>query len=315
LSAVAEEWRRGLGDDFASFREAFLQKTTRRAESHPCPDGCGCSHEVRPDSLVAVCQCDPPDCEDFAVAEADLVIWELNSLSLARALAQSLGVRAQVEPAGIAGVWEIGCVNGAAVPVFLSVQEAREDFRAGIAELAERIAGPFMMVAPTGTFLNSATRRMLAGGSMFLDLETQVTLNGNGTLSASKRARDQIAALVPKEEEDLSDEALRKAFAQILLAAKAQPGSIEAPIKDVFDLYCMKDLSSRQTAAKLNCSKATIINRLAEIQKLCGGVKPAKLRDHKPFFERMEKDLADPRARRIRRKDAAQGDDPADERD
>ena len=316
LGAVAEEWRRGLGDDFDVFREAFLLETTRSARSHPCLNGCGCSHEVPPGSRVAVCQCDPADCEDFEVAEADLLIWDLNCSSLGQALGRALGSTRRVEPAGVGGVWDVGELRGSSVRVLLSIQGTADEFRGAVAEISGQRMGPFLLIAPTGTFLSVASRQLLAGaGAKFLDLETHFGLNANGTLSANKQALDLVSALVPKEEEDLSDEALRKAYAQILLAAKAEPGGVEGPIKDVFDLYCMKDFSAREVAVKLKCSKATIINRLAEIRRLSGGLSPASLRDHKPFFERMDKDLTDPRARRLRRKDAASGDDPSGEND
>jgi hypothetical protein len=160
-----------------------------------------------------------------------------------------------------------------------------------------------------------ACQQLLTGsGAKFLDLETHVGLNANGTLSANKQARDLVATFAPEPaDEDLSDEDLRKIYAQVLLAAKAEPGSREGPIKEVFEFYCMKDFSAREVGIRLKCSKATIVSRLAELRKIAG-VSPDKLRSHKPFFERMEKDLADPRARKIRRKDAIQGDDPPDER-
>ena len=99
--------------------------------------------------------------------------------------------------------------------------------------------------------------------------------------------------------------------AQILLTAKDQSGVREAPLKEVFDLYCLKGFSAQQVALKLGCSKATVMLRLGTLRQLAG-VPAEKLRAYKPFFEQTESALRDPRARRVRRKDAAYGDDPAE---
>jgi DNA-directed RNA polymerase specialized sigma24 family protein len=112
--------------------------------------------------------------------------------------------------------------------------------------------------------------------------------------------------------EEVSDEELRRIYARVLLTAQGEVGWREAPIKEVFDFYCLKGFSAREVAVKLGCSKATVMNRLAALGKLAG-VPARELRVYKPFFERMEEDLRDPRARRVRRRDAAYGDDPPDE--
>jgi hypothetical protein len=51
------------------------------------------------------------------------------------------------------------------------------------------------------------------------------------------------------------------------------------------------------------------MNRLARLEQIAG-VHPEKLRAYKPFFEETEKALSEPRAKRIRREAAANGDDP-----
>ncbi len=67
--------------------------------------------------------------------------------------------------------------------------------------------------------------------------------------------------------------------------------------------------SAEEVRVKLRCSKATVINRLNTLRDTTG-VPADKLRAYKPFFDDIEKSLADPRAKRIRRKDAVHGDDP-----
>jgi hypothetical protein len=54
------------------------------------------------------------------------------------------------------------------------------------------------------------------------------------------------------------------------------------------------------------------MNRLVTLKGLAG-VPALELRAYKPFFERVERELTDPRARKVRGKAAAYGDDPPDE--
>src|SRR5947207_3433450 len=46
FSALPAVWRRHLGDDFETFRAAFLQKKATTVRSFPCPRNCGCAHCV-----------------------------------------------------------------------------------------------------------------------------------------------------------------------------------------------------------------------------------------------------------------------------
>jgi DNA-binding NarL/FixJ family response regulator len=64
----------------------------------------------------------------------------------------------------------------------------------------------------------------------------------------------------------------------------------------------MEALSAEQIARKCHCSKATIINRLRTIRRRTGA-SPDKLRTYSAQFERIENSLADPRARRISRRE------------
>jgi hypothetical protein len=116
---------------------------------------------------------------------------------------------------------------------------------------------------------------------------------------------------VQEEKVELSEQEQRRIYACMLLAAKDQAGTREAPLKDVFDFYCLKDFSAGEIALRLGCSKASVINRLATLREIAG-VPARYLRVYKPFFEAIEKSLTEPRARRVRRDAAAYGDDPTD---
>jgi DNA-directed RNA polymerase specialized sigma24 family protein len=111
-----------------------------------------------------------------------------------------------------------------------------------------------------------------------------------------------------KGSEELDDEALRKIYAAVLLTGRDEPGAREAPLKEVFDFYCVKGFSAQEVSVKLGCSKATVMNRLATLRKIAG-VPASELRTYKPFFEQTEKVLQEPRARRVRPEDAVYGDE------
>lgn len=63
------------------------------AFSYPCPQECGCAHEIiRHDSgrIVAVCRCEPWNCDDIPLEPADTMLVELNWAKLGRAIASAL---------------------------------------------------------------------------------------------------------------------------------------------------------------------------------------------------------------------------------
>jgi hypothetical protein len=196
------------------------------------------------------------------------------------------------------------------MPVVLVVHPGERGLAGVAAHLVARLKGRFVLLAPTGRLLDGQCQGLLASvGARFFDLESQLDLMASGRLAARKKAGQLFAPLLPGESEQFSDDDIRKIYGLVLLAAKDQKGSREGPMKDVFDLYCLKALSAGEVALKLGCSKTTVMNRLATLKKLAGV--PAKdLRAYKPFFEQMEKELTDPKAPRLRRKDAAYGDDP-----
>jgi len=110
-----------------------------------------------------------------------------------------------------------------------------------------------------------------------------------------------------KGSDELDDEAL-KMYAAILLTGRDEPGARGAPLKEVFDFYCVKGFSAQEVSVKLGCSKATVMNRLATLRKIAG-LPARELRAYKPFFEQAEKVLHEPRARRVRPEDALYGDE------
>src|SRR5688500_19761331 len=66
LVALPVAWRNRLEGNFDAVRTAFLRSRSGRGESFPC-ERCGCAHEVvehKGGALVAVCRCEPWNCDD-----------------------------------------------------------------------------------------------------------------------------------------------------------------------------------------------------------------------------------------------------------
>lgn len=318
LAGVAAVWERRVGAEFAVVRGAFLQVLPEPAASVPCPAECGCAHAVvRHDDgrIVAVCQCDPWNCDNFAVTEADLVEYALNGAKLGRALARAFGCEAKIGEVGVPGTRQVGALGGAALPIVLTIVHERWQFRSVVAELAARLRGGFVLLAPTNRFLDATAQELLGHARAgFCDLESTVTLLPGGTLQARKSGGELFSAYLPERPEEYSEEDVRRLYARVLLACDTDATTREAPLKRVFDLYCMAGLSAQDVALKLNCAKATVINRLARLREMTG-VSAEALRGYRPVFARIEASITDPRARQVRRKDAIYGDDAGEEGD
>jgi hypothetical protein len=210
-------------------------------------------------------------------------------------------------------VLQVGSFGSDGLPVVLCIQHEPGELRAALAELGLRLQRPFALLAPTGRLIDAHCHAMIASArARFFDLESNLSVMPSGLLVAAKNAGEMFGALLAERSEDVSEDELRRIYARVLVTAKEEKGTREAPIKDVFDLYCLKGFSAGEVAAKLDCSKATVMNRLATLKRLAG-VPAIELRTYKPFFERVERELTDPHARRLRRKAAAYGDDPSEE--
>jgi hypothetical protein len=259
-----------------------------------------------------VCRCESWNCDDIPLKEEDLVLLELNWSRLGRAIAKALGCEPKEAAFGVPGVIQVGSFGGDGVPVVLCIQHEPGELRAALAELGLRLQRPFALLAPTGRPMDAHCHAMIASArARFFNLESSLKLMPSGLLGAAKQGAELFGALLAVPAEEISEEELRRIYAQILLTAKEQSGVREAPLREVFDFYCLKGFSAQEVAVKLGCSKATVMNRLGTLRELAG-VAAEKLRAYKPFFEQTERALRDPRARRLRRKDAAYGDDPAE---
>jgi len=304
LIGVPAIWRAALGDAFTAF-STFLRACPRVATSLPCPRQCGCAHEIirHPDgAVVAVCRCEPWNCEDLHPAPGELTLLELNSPKLARALCHALALQPTSAPSiSTQPSVQVGSYSAGHVPVILTFESDPGAFGGQVAELTARLRQPFILLAPSSSPLDAAAQELLANvGAGFFSLDACVRLTPQGALEPAKSPQELFARLRPEPQEAADEDIARKAFALVEQLDSEDP--VKGPSAlTVFRLYCLEELSATQIARRCGSSKTSIMRRL-ELIRAKTGVAPARLRRLCPYFEKLEADLADSRARHIHRK-------------
>jgi hypothetical protein len=311
---VPAGWRALLGADYDAVAAAFLRPTAMQAGSYPCPRQCGCAHRVVrfPDGkIVAACECDPWNCDDLRLQPEDAVLWEVNWTRFSAGLRRAFELDRIEQDFGLPRTRQIGTWSADAVPVILTIQSDRPEFREVVAHLAAGVGRPFILLAPTSRFVDVSSLQLLrfARAAVF-GLDTQVTLMPSGLLRPRRRPGEIFAAFADGPKAPV-EETARQAFAMVK-ALDAKEPQREASLLTVFRLYCVEGLSAEVTAQRCGCSKGTILNRLNQIRRRIG-VDPGKLRAYSAQFEAIEKSLSDDRARRIHRRSAL--DDPEEDDD
>ena len=136
-----------------------------------------------------------------------------------------------------------------------------------------------------------------AGAALF-DLQSTLTFTPSGALVPLKTPGELFAQFTPQPKE-IDLDATARAFA-LIEQLEAQTNLPPPTTMTVFRLCCKEALTAAEAARRCECSKATILNRLALIRKRTG-IDPARFRALSPHIAKIESQLSDPRARRIRR--------------
>ena len=199
LAAVPAKWRELANGHYDAMLKAFLRTTDEPAFSYPCPQECGCAHEIiRHDSgrIVAVCRCEPWNCDDIPLTPADTLLVELNWAKLGRAIASVLdcdgGASGNSHAGGTslcAGTRQIATFGGAGLPVVLTIQQDRAGFAGVVAQLVATLKERFILLAPTSRLLDANIQAMLKSARAgFFSLEANLELLPTGRLVAAKGA-------------------------------------------------------------------------------------------------------------------------------
>jgi hypothetical protein len=302
--AVAAEWQAWTGKDFGAFKTAYLQNVPGLAMSYPCPQECGCAHEVVPHddgSGVAVCQCDPASCDDFPVSADDRVIYRLNPGKLGRAIAKAFGCDARSADFGVSRTWQVAAFGNSALPLVLTLQPDAATFAGVVRQLVGQLGERFVLLAPTSRFLDGSIQGLLKKAKAgFLDLETNLVLTPSGTLQARKTGGELFSAYLPQASEPMDEDQARQLFA---LVEKIESGRRLKPpsVMEVFRLYCIRGKTTNQIVTGHRYSKGTVINRLKAIRRATNK-DPDELRAFSPYLQRIEETITDSRAEYIHRK-------------
>jgi hypothetical protein len=306
LAGVPALWRSWLGGEFATFERAFLEKKSKPAASYPCAQECGCAHDLveRADgSFVAVCACDPWNCDDFVVSRDEAALLALNWPRLGRAICKAFDCDFRETDLHLPLTRQIGSKFANAVPVVLTIQNDRDEFRQVVAGVVAQLGRPFIMLGPTSRFLDANSLGLLHGArAEFFDLASHVTLLPVGVLQARKSGGELFARFLPQTSEPASENEARRLFA-LMEALESESNYRKAPVTRVFQLYCKDGLSREEVARQCGCVPSLITLRLQAIERKLGR-KPAELRQFSSQFERISDSLSDDRAAHIHRKSA-----------
>lgn len=273
LAAVPVTWRRLAGVHYEGMFQAFLRQTEREARSYPCPELCGCFHEVvrhASGRMVAVCACDPPECASIPVTSADLRLVELNWAKLGRALAGAMEFEPLEVELGIAGTRQVGAFGRAGLPVVLSIQMDRAGLASAVAQLGLRLKGRFVLLAPSRRFYDAGLEMLLqAAGAGFFDLESIVAVSPAGRLIAAQRAGELFAQFLPEQTSGVKESESKLVF-RLFGELLAKGAGLKASPAQVFDLMVLKKLSHGEAAAECGCVPSLITRRVATIERHFG---------------------------------------------
>src|ERR1017187_6807896 len=309
------EWRAWLGTDFDAVKAAFLRTRAESAKSFPCPRECGCAHEVvqrKAGSFVAVCGCEPCNCDDIPLTADDVALLELIPAKLGRAIAKSFECDAKDVDLGLPGTKQIAAFGNAALPVVLTIQTDSASFSGTVAQLVAKLKEHFILLAPSNRFLDANSSGLLKtakGG--FFDLESSLIFLPGGKFQARKSGGELFSPYLPQASEPMNDNEARRLF-ELLKALESESNYRKAPVTRVFQLYCLEKLSRNEVAKACRCVPSLITLRLKAIHKKLGR-KPLELRGISSHFDGIADSLTDSRARNIDRERAIDGSDPDDE--
>jgi len=197
LQDVPAWWEYFCGDEFRLI-QPYLLPTNVRGHRYPCPRyprDAECPRRIidyGDGEFAAICQHRHQLCERIPLTPKDALIHTLDVARLAAALAPALRIRPQ-KPREFCGLWEIGVSIAPATrhsPAFLAVVNSVDQLQRSLHELLLSHPTPFLLLAPTSTFLTADHLRLLdRHRSQFISLEQAVGV-------------DEVGRFVPLQEDD-----------------------------------------------------------------------------------------------------------------
>jgi hypothetical protein len=340
-AALLMEWEKELGTDFQAAR-AFFHPTQQQVGSYPCTrsNPCGCRHRVifeSPEDVCAVCDCEEGGCEAIQLGPNDLIVYTLDGRVFAASIRRAFHFD-EINSSGFEGVrsYLVGSWGVRRSQVFFNVPISESGLLNEIDRLCAAVPDPFVLLTPTARFCTPRVQQALRRqGCGQMPLDGTLTLTAPGVVElipAAKSAVDaflgdfgkQVAQGKPLElaiaRVEAKLDAIAKSRSQGMAGDEELPAEVahhalalvkrldtenrlkKPSILTVFRLYCINEMSATEIAGQCCCSKASIIKRLNILARKTG-MPAAKLRRYSAQFERMEAELGDWRAKRIRRRE------------
>lgn len=301
---VGAEWAKCAGEHFDPLRIGYLRDARKRAKFIPCPQGCGCEHEVverAGGALAGLCRCEPVSCNDLALTEAEAALLGLSLSKLGRDVCRAFDGVPKEADLGVSGTSQIGSFGNGALTLVLIIRPDTESFANAVAQLVARLPGGFILLAPTRRWLNGNVAAWLKSAKAgFFDLESTLVLLPSGKLQARKSGGELFSPWLPKASEPTDEDQARQLFA-LVEKMEADRRLKNPSVMEVFRLYCIKGKTMDQIKDICKTSKGTVNNRL-DVIKAVTGKEPKELQAFSPYLQRIEETIADSRAEHIHRK-------------
>jgi hypothetical protein len=201
LSGVRAVWKEIAGEDLPSL-QPFLRPSAELATTYPCPepgdDGCPRGVVIHAhDDIVAVCRRAPRSCEKLKLDRDDIVIYTLDLQKIAAQLRALFGLAGDGTSLvdGLARTLHLGAYRpaaGLAFPVYMSIQNDRDDLAGVVERLAARDARSFILITPTTDLVGPRSAELLrARGGTALGLADFTRIDKDGKL-VSDRTADEV---------------------------------------------------------------------------------------------------------------------------
>lgn len=300
LAATSIEWRLLLGTKFDAFKDAFLVKNNVVADTCPCSK-CGYSHDIIRHTDVKIVAVAPsePTCDDFLVKESDLYVYELSWPKLGNAITKAFGFLKCHAALEVSNTYQIASFDKNRVPVFLTIQNDRNQFKWVVSELTGRQQQPFILFAPTCDFIDGSSREILQRiRAKFYSLEETACFNTQNGLQPLANPSDLFKESIISEESD-SESKVDMVLA-LLHKLDLQNPLREPPTRsEFFYLYCSQSWSIDKIVKNKKYTKTTVHNRKRACEKALE-VKDLRIfRKYGDIIERRKKQYQDRRAKKI----------------
>lgn len=228
-AAAMKEWELEVRDPEAlAVGRQLLIQSDQESTSYPCTASprCGCSHEVFTHSdgtRVAVCTCDDHDCETFPVRAEDLVIYELDTGRVFRALSKAMGFDLAIADASstVQHMGDLSPSPGRHIPIYFMRRAGVGGLSAVIHDLALAGSGPFVLVTMTPPRREPAVRQVAdRHGVLLLSLDELVFGKEDGTPGVDTCVKDVVDRFARKATAESVASTTRSAYSEEAFIAR-----------------------------------------------------------------------------------------------